>query len=437
MSHRPSSVLSLLLTALLCACHGGVGTPAGSGTGMPSPASAPNRDDAIPAWAPGVAYQVGDLVSYDGEIYRCLQAHTSQSDWTPPATPALWQDTGMTVGGGGPPDAGAPAPDASAAPDLSNGPSGATEYAPYFYTWGWGDDSDYQFGTLVDMKAQSGLSAVTLAFVIAGPGGAPCTPTTDGNSDALEGAMQADIQAFQSGGGHVKVSFGGAQGLPLESDAACASATDLYQALAGFVSRTGLTDLDFDVEQSGVLTAALDQKRAQALAQLQAQYPAVQVSFTLPAVPRDKYGNPGGVLPDALAVVQAAAAAGVRIRRVNLMTMDYGPYYSAGMAMGALAVSALTDAKAQLQGIYPGLGEPQLWQMLGATPMIGQNDVSTEVFSLSDAATLAGFAQGQGLGLISFWAIQRDQPCPYVSVAVCSEVNTAPFQFHGVFKSLP
>ena len=36
-------------------------------------------------------YAVGALVTYGGSTYKCIQAHTSQPDWTPPATPALWQ----------------------------------------------------------------------------------------------------------------------------------------------------------------------------------------------------------------------------------------------------------------------------------------------------------------------------------------------------------
>lgn len=41
-------------------------------------------------WAYPVAYAVGNIRAYGGELYRCNQAHTSQADWTPPATPALW-----------------------------------------------------------------------------------------------------------------------------------------------------------------------------------------------------------------------------------------------------------------------------------------------------------------------------------------------------------
>ena len=49
--------------------------------------------DLFPAWASGVAYEVGDRRQYDGLLYRCVQAHTSQDDWTPPAVPALWVRT--------------------------------------------------------------------------------------------------------------------------------------------------------------------------------------------------------------------------------------------------------------------------------------------------------------------------------------------------------
>ena len=38
----------------------------------------------------GVAYDTGDRRQYDGALYKCLQAHTSQDDWTPTAAPSLW-----------------------------------------------------------------------------------------------------------------------------------------------------------------------------------------------------------------------------------------------------------------------------------------------------------------------------------------------------------
>ena len=44
----------------------------------------------FPAWAYPVAYAVGDRRSNGGKLYKCRQAHTSQENWKPSATPALW-----------------------------------------------------------------------------------------------------------------------------------------------------------------------------------------------------------------------------------------------------------------------------------------------------------------------------------------------------------
>lgn len=44
----------------------------------------------FPAWASGTSYSTDDRIEHGGTLYRCVQAHTSQTDWTPPATPALW-----------------------------------------------------------------------------------------------------------------------------------------------------------------------------------------------------------------------------------------------------------------------------------------------------------------------------------------------------------
>ena len=44
----------------------------------------------ITAWAYPVDYAEGDRRSHGGKVYKCRQAHTSQADWTPDKTPALW-----------------------------------------------------------------------------------------------------------------------------------------------------------------------------------------------------------------------------------------------------------------------------------------------------------------------------------------------------------
>lgn len=41
-------------------------------------------------WAYPVAYTVGQLRRYNGTLYKCVQAHTSQADWTPDTAASLW-----------------------------------------------------------------------------------------------------------------------------------------------------------------------------------------------------------------------------------------------------------------------------------------------------------------------------------------------------------
>jgi len=35
-------------------------------------------------------YSVNDRVSHEGILYKCLQAHSAQADWTPDAAVSLW-----------------------------------------------------------------------------------------------------------------------------------------------------------------------------------------------------------------------------------------------------------------------------------------------------------------------------------------------------------
>lgn len=46
--------------------------------------------DLFPLWLNEHAYSVGDRIKYHDLLYKCVQAHTSQTDWTPDLTPALW-----------------------------------------------------------------------------------------------------------------------------------------------------------------------------------------------------------------------------------------------------------------------------------------------------------------------------------------------------------
>lgn len=50
-------------------------------------------EGAVRVWATGIDYVAGDEVAYpdaEGELYVCQQAHTSQAGWEPPGVPAMW-----------------------------------------------------------------------------------------------------------------------------------------------------------------------------------------------------------------------------------------------------------------------------------------------------------------------------------------------------------
>jgi hypothetical protein len=47
--------------------------------------------DVISEWDYPVEYELEKKVTYNGATYRCIQPHTSQSDWTPDAVPSLWE----------------------------------------------------------------------------------------------------------------------------------------------------------------------------------------------------------------------------------------------------------------------------------------------------------------------------------------------------------
>ena len=52
-------------------------------------------------WEVGKAYAVGEFVTYgtnsvgDPQLYKVVQAHTSQADWTPDAVPSLFAAVGL------------------------------------------------------------------------------------------------------------------------------------------------------------------------------------------------------------------------------------------------------------------------------------------------------------------------------------------------------
>lgn len=52
--------------------------------------TAGEHTDLFSPWAYPVKYTTGNIRSFGGALYRCVQEHTSQADWTPDVSPSLW-----------------------------------------------------------------------------------------------------------------------------------------------------------------------------------------------------------------------------------------------------------------------------------------------------------------------------------------------------------
>lgn len=48
-----------------------------------------------PVWSENISVSVNDRYQYNNKLYKCVQAHTTQADWTPDKTPALWVEVSL------------------------------------------------------------------------------------------------------------------------------------------------------------------------------------------------------------------------------------------------------------------------------------------------------------------------------------------------------
>ncbi|MFN0143100.1 MAG: Calx-beta domain-containing protein [Mycobacterium sp.] len=281
-------------------------------------------------------------------------------------------------------------------------------FAPYVDMAGW------PVPDLVAMSKATGASLFTLGFLQVDPAGNPAWGgygvLEPNSTDAQAVAINKSIAALRAAGGDVMISFGGAAGTSLAQSyvARGLSAQALANAYAGVVDTYGVTHLDFDIEGAAVADAASIALNSSALKLLQQARPQVQIWYTLPVLPQ-------GLTIDGLNVVQSALTAGVKLAGVNVMAMDYGegPAPTSGtgaQTMGTYAIRSAESTYAQLSSLYAKNGQTFAWKQIGVTPMIGVNDITSEVFTVADAQALQAFAVSKGLGMLSLWSVERDYP---------------------------
>ena len=250
--------------------------------------------------------------------------------------------------------------------------------------------------------------------------------------------LRSQISQLRTLGGDVVVSFGGAANHELAE--VITSVPALQAAYQSVIDAYGLTHIDFDIEGAAVADRASVDRRNQAIAALQHSAAAagreLSVSYTLPVLPT-------GLTADGLYVLSSAVRYGVNLGVVNVMAMDYGDSAAPNPAghMGDYAIQAATSLFNQLGTLYgTAKTEAERWEMVGVTPMIGVNDVTSETFDQQEARELVAFAQQKGLARLAMWSLNRDQQNPagklnYVDLK-SSSVLQSPFEFSQILNGI-
>ncbi|WP_150306595.1 chitinase [Planctomonas psychrotolerans] len=254
---------------------------------------------------------------------------------------------------------------------------------------------------------------VVLSFIVASKDD-PCEPTW-GTAFTLDEAAQAldldrRLERLERSGGQVIVSFGGL--LNDELATGCTNQDELVDAYATVLDRYDVTTIDLDIEAGNLTDGEAGDRRAAAISELQADRRAdgddLAVWLTLPVAP-------SGMTEDGTTAVRQMLDAGVDLAGVNVMTMDYGSSLPTGDTMAEGSAKALESTHRQLSALYSRadipLSSASIWSKIGATPMIGQNDVRDEVFGIADAKEFAAFALEKRIGRMSMWSLNRDRTC--------------------------
>ncbi|HEY2516433.1 MAG TPA: carbohydrate-binding protein [Polyangiaceae bacterium] len=454
------AVLAAVAATLAVAC----GSPPSDGSESGESALSQSQCAGAKAWAPNTAYKVGDVVTFQGQTFVVLQAHTSLSVWPPNIVPALYQPASC---GTTPPSAPAPKPTPTPAPTPAPTPTpspaptptpappsgggsqtGSAGNALVFSSYkdtsinlNFNNDviSTRITGSLQPLASeltQAGGHEVTLAFATGECG----SETWGGVGGATIAAANAASLA-QSGLKYI-VSTGGAAGV-----FTCGSDAGMETFLSRW-SSSGLIGVDFDIEagQSPDIINNLVQRIKVA----HQKHPGLRFSLTLATVAASKAGSTtaqslGSAAADNFNVLGDDAISAVKsilgfngnpstwpsFVTVNLMTMDFG---AAGAGICVVANGACQMGQSAIQAAFnlrDHFGVPL--SNVELTPMIGGNDNTAELFSLQDADTVAHFAISNGLAGVHYWSYDRDLDCPPgPASATCNTIGNA--GTHGFLK---
>jgi len=248
------------------------------------------------------------------------------------------------------------------------------------------------------------LRTLTLAFA-----SGECGKEHWGGLDANKLA-QANLPALQQADVNYMISTGGSDAIfTCSSEAGMAAFINRYQS-------SHLLGFDFNIEAKQ--TPELIRQLVHQVGIAMRQHPELRFSFTLAATA----ANGGNSLNQTGQwVMQAIEAEGLQNHYVNLMVMNYGQASSGACVVRADRCDMAASAVRAVNNLHRKYRLPL--SRIEVTPMLGINDVTSNVFTLEDARQLASFARSQGLGGLHYWSLNRDTPCVQATATVSANCH--------------
>jgi hypothetical protein len=270
-------------------------------------------------------------------------------------------------------------------------------------------------------ESLKGLKALTLAFATG-----ECGKEHWGGLNA-QNVATANVLALQQANLGYMISTGGSDG-----DFTCNS-TEGMDAFIGRYQSTHLLGFDFNIEANQ--TEAVIQTLVRQVGGAMKRYPNLRFSFTLAALASN---DSSSLNQTGQWVMKAIADEGLKYFFINLMVMNYGRAEPGNCVVRSGQCDMAASAIRAVNNLSRKYHIPL--ERIEVTPMIGLNDVATNIFSLEDAQKLQAFARTFGLGGLHFWSLNRDTPCAKVSAglsASCHSLpNTAKLAFTETFAKL-
>jgi hypothetical protein len=451
-------------------------------------------------WAPMNSYSTGALVSYNGATYKCLQAHTSLIEWTPQATPSLWQVTSTTC---------------SIAPNAPNGlASSATTSTGTTLTWIKTDapagclvfgytifqngaaiytgitsntyqvqdltpSTSYQFSVSAINSHGNSSNSVPINVVTLGnnndqyvsppapaPVPQPVKPINSGQKEFIpyvdmglvamrnlsEISRQSGVKkftlAFITGDGCTPQWFG-QYNVPGETE------------LKGIIDSYGRDNVI--ISFGGAYGTELAESCG-TVAGTQAAYQSVIDYYGVLNLDFDIEGQVLG--RDDITDIRNQAIAGLQQKNPGLIvsyTLPAVPYGLGGEGVKLMASAKKFGVDVNLVNLmcmdYGSYFDPNdmanhainavknamiqlenqgMTPQMGITPMIGLNDVVPEVFGLDDAQTVLNYARSEPrVQRMSMWSIARDNgDCVGTVSYGCSGINQNDYAFARAFQAI-